>query len=159
MEQFLIPPVWYLPVLILLFLSHHETLNSVSHQDAANAPFCLPLLNTSGLLHSFSFWYSQHYKGQLRLYRDATLVGRLYGVIQRVHRIFAAALPFHLTHYWISPPSLSFLNFFWGHFRGCSISQHPKPEGIKSFLISSPTESVKLKECLGLRGVGCSDKE
>lgn len=54
------------------------------------------------------FRCSYQHKGHLRLYEDDIPVSRWCGVMWNVqHLLFAAAMPFHLSHYWISllPPT------------------------------------------------------
>lgn len=60
------------------------------------------------------FCCSYQHKGHLRLYEDDIPVSRWCGVMWNVqHLLFAAAMPFHLSHYWIPcpppPPLSSFL--------------------------------------------------
>lgn len=108
----LIPPLAYLPVHTLIFLSYYQTLTSVSYRLVLIAPVCLlsipfqllafschhlwsPLLYLSLAAsppHTGSPWCAYQYKGQLRSFIDDILVSRWCGVIWSVqHLLFAAA--------------------------------------------------------------------
>lgn len=71
------------------------------------------------------FCCSYQHKGHLRLYEDDILVSRWCGVMWNVqHLLFAAAMPFHLSHYRISLPPTprpTPLSFFLVPFRCCTI--------------------------------------